>query len=446
MSAETSRAHAFGYHSFDIDADSGVLRCSYWLDDWTFEERITLGPGWQWDAAAREAARLVFLLAGISYYKAGAPAIVDFGDIGVRDGERDFLRSFYLEGLGEFAFRNRLHLGDIGFKGGRPAGPAPAVPADPMRPLVPFGGGLDSSVTVELLRERGLDPQLFVVSGAGNLFDTIERAAAATELPVLRAERELDPQILRSKDNGFLNGHVPVTGILSAIAVLAAVLDRCGMVVMSNEWSASVGSVQVDGTTVNHQYSKSLAFEEGFASMVRGALDGSVRYFSLLRPYTELWIAERFSKLDRYHPVFRSCNRAFYIDSALRLDQWCGECDKCCFIDLILSPFLAAAQLEDIFDRREPLANAALIPRFQTLLGTSVESKPFECVGDIDECRAALALAARRSDRAGSPVIHSLMTELGSAADDALEAAPALLRPMGSHHIPDAIAPADLLV
>jgi hypothetical protein len=446
MSAESSRAHAFGYHSFAIDTGSGVLRCKYRLDEWTFEERIALGSGWPWDAAAREAARLVFLLAGISYYKAGAPAVVDFGDTPLRDGERDFLRSFYLDGLAEFAYRNRLDLGGVEFTGGRPAGPAPTASAEPMRPLVPFGGGLDSSVTVELLRGRTLDPQLFVVSGAGDRFDSIERAAAATELPVVRAERQLDPQILRSKENGFLNGHVPVTGIISAIAVLAAVLNRCGMVVMSNEWSASVGSVQMDGSTVNHQYSKSLAFEEEFAAVVERTLNGGVRYFSMLRPYTELWIAERFSKFDRYHRVFRSCNRAFYIDSALRLDQWCGECDKCCFIDLILSPFLGADELGVIFDGREPLANAALLGRFRALLGTSVEAKPFECVGDIDECRTALALAARRPDRAGNQAIHSLLAELGSAADGALKRAPDLFRPVGTHHVPDAIAPADLLV
>ena len=63
-----------------------------------------------------------------------------------------------------------------------------------------------------------------------------------TGLPVVRAERAIDEQVLRSAELGFLNGHVPVTGIISAIGVLAAVLDGRDALVMSNEWSSSVAT------------------------------------------------------------------------------------------------------------------------------------------------------------------------------------------------------------
>ena len=61
-----------------------------------------------------------------------------------------------------------------------------------------------------------------------------------TGLPVTRVERTLDPLVRRSAELGFLNGHVPVTAVITAAALVAAVLDRRDAVVLSNEWSASV--------------------------------------------------------------------------------------------------------------------------------------------------------------------------------------------------------------
>jgi len=307
---------------------------------------------------------------------------------------------------------------------------------------VPFGGGIDSIVTVELVRDHA-DVALFVVSRPGDYFDAIEQPAAVTGLPVIRADREIDPQLLRSRELGFLNGHVPVTGIISAIAVMAAALDGRDAVVMSNEWSASVPTMQAGDRAVNHQYSKSAAFEAAF----RGVLaETSARlpqgpgaavmpdYFSALRPRTELWIAARFARLQQYHSTFRSCNRAFHIDRARRLDHWCGQCDKCCFIDLILAPFLPAAALGTIFGGREPLTDPALAGRFRSLLGDVDLSKPFECVGEVNECRAALLLADERADRARFPLLHELAAEVR-----ALPGRPStegLLQPVGEHFIP----------
>ena len=119
----------------------------------------------------------------------------------------------------------------------------------------------------------------------------------------------------------------------------AAVLDGRGAVVMSNEWSASQGNVDVDGRVVNHQYSKSHEFEAAFRAALADNFEAGPDYFSLLRPLSELRIAQLFVDMPQYHRVFRSCNRAFHIDRAQRLDHWCGVCDKCCFIDLILAPF-----------------------------------------------------------------------------------------------------------
>jgi hypothetical protein len=464
----------FRYEGYRIDPARGLLTCRYSVGDYRFSEQVTV-PGAAPERWGREdvdeAARLMFLLAGVSYYKTAAPPVIDLGETAVTDTERAFLRSFYLDGLAEFGYRNSLDLSGLQIEG--PSRPSPARPAPSQspetqspqtpspqtragRPLVPFGGGIDSIVTIEMIRARA-EPALFVVSRPGDRFEAIERPAAVTGLPVIRAEREIDPQLLRSRDLGFRNGHVPVTGIISAIAVLAAVLDGRDAVVMSNEWSASIPTLEANGSPVNHQYSKSGAFEGGFREVLAGALGPDFAYFSALRPFSELWVARRFAALTQYHDTFRSCNRAFHIDKTLRLDHWCGRCDKCCFIDLILAPFVPAADLERIFGGHEPLAaditdadpastgaGTGLADKFRSLLGTSPASKPFECVGEVGECRAAALLAAQRPDRAGTKLLQVLAAELDGLP---LLSTPAeLLRPLGHHFIPDAYAPDDLLV
>ena len=454
----------FRYEGYQIDPGPGRLTCRYSLGDDQFSEVVTVtaDPG-RWDREeVRQAARLVFLLAGVSYYKTAAPAVIDLGDTAVTDTERAFLRSFYTGGLAEYAYRNGLDLSGLRIEG--PSRPGTAPPARPAaagkagRPLVPFGGGIDSIVTAEMIRERA-EPALFIVSRPGDRFEAIERPAAVAGLPIMRAEREIDPQLLRSRELGFLNGHVPVTGIISAIAVLAATLDGRDAVVMSNEWSASIPTLEVDGVPVNHQYSKSGTFEAAFRGVLAGSLGADFEYFSALRPFSELWVARRFAALPQYHDTFRSCNRAFHIDTSRRLDHWCGRCDKCCFIDLILAPFLPAPDLERIFGGHEPLADSdmatprlgttggddeSLADKFRSLLGTSPTSKPFECVGEVGECRAAALLAAQRPDRAGTKLLQVLAAELDGLPQ--LSTPAELLRPLGPHFIPQAYAPDDLLV
>ena len=137
---------------------------------------------------------------------------------------------------------------------------------------------------------------------------------------------------------------------------------------MSNEWSASSPTLEQDGRPINHQWSKSLEFEAGFRAVLAQSLDG---HDLLLRapPLQRAVGGQRFAALSDYHPVFRSCNRAFHLDPARRLDHWCGECDKCCFIDLILAPFMDREALAQVFDGSEPLDRPDLEPRFSSLLG-----------------------------------------------------------------------------
>ena len=191
-----SAAPAFRYDSYHLDPARGLLACQYSLGSRSFTERVSFGTGGRWESpVTAAAARLVFLLAGVSYYKTAAPAVIDLGGTAVTDTERDFLRAFYLDGLAEFAYRNSLDLSGLRIEGPVLSGPARSGPArsgpvpngsaeqpgDPDgrpaaagRPLVPFGGGIDSIVTVELVRRRA-EPALFIVSRPGDRFEAIDR-------------------------------------------------------------------------------------------------------------------------------------------------------------------------------------------------------------------------------------------------------------------------------
>ncbi len=448
------RSERFSYGPVEIDQRAGTLRFHYSLDAVKLVEELDVGPGHKWSPAASEAARIVGLLAGVSYFKAGAPPVVDLGDTPLRPGDLEFLRDFYVQGLGEFAFRNELDLTEVQFVGGTPAPHVELNETDlkaspEQRLLVPFGGGIDSIVTVETLKPANPDMELFVLNRSGTPpFEAIERAASTTGLAIRRAQREIDPWILSPevKKNVF-NGHVPVTGIVSAIAVLCAVLDGRGQVVMSNEWSSSKPNLTVNGRGINHQYSKSDLFEAGFRSILKNSLGSLVEYFSLLRPFSELWVAQRFASMTAYHGVFHSCNRAFHLDPAQRLDAWCGRCDKCCFIDLILAPFMDRDQLSEIFKGNEPLEQGDLAGVFEALVGIGRGFKPFECVGDFDESQMALRLAAARPDRVSNEVLARLLDKLDSTTGNSVSLAdPAVfMRPMGTHHIPHDLTPATLV-
>jgi UDP-N-acetyl-alpha-D-muramoyl-L-alanyl-L-glutamate epimerase len=439
MTSVASRTGRFRYEAYDLDAARRTLTCHYRTDTERFTEYFAFTGDGDWSApGVEEAARLVFLTAGVSYFKTTAAPVVDLGDLATTALERDVLRRFYHDGLAEFAYRNDLDLDALDVVGPDRDLEAPDVGAPgARRPLVPFGGGIDSIVTVELLKAAGADATLFVVERPGARFDAIEAPAAVTGLPVVRVERSIDAKVLNPAGRGYLHGHVPVTGIISTLAVLQAVVRGHDAVVMSNEASASVPTLVGPAGAVNHQYSKSEAFERDLRALLAASI-GSVEYFSALRARSELWVAERFAALGDYHRVFRSCNRAFALDPARRAATWCARCDKCCFVDLVLAPFLAGDELGAIFSGHEPLRNADLLDQFRALLGLGDFRKPFECVGDTDECRSALQLLLA-GPRGAEPVIAALGRELGDREGATLE------QHLGPDHVPERYATLDLL-
>jgi hypothetical protein len=245
--------------------------------------------------------------------------------------------------------------------------------------LVPIGGGKDSAVTLEVLRPLRERTCAYTINARAAQRDTCAAAGLPPER-LLDARRTIDPNLLRLNAEGFLNGHTPFSAVVAFSSVLCAYLHGLEHVALSNESSANESTVP--GSTVNHQYSKSYAFERDFRAYERAYLRSGVHYFSLLRPLSEYDIARLFAHYPAYHPVFRSCN------AGSKTDSWCGHCPKCLFVWLILSPFLSRAALTEIFGR-DLSADETLTPLLEQLTGIQPE-KPFECVGSRAEVNYAL--------------------------------------------------------
>jgi len=379
------RADVFRYTGLDVTTHT--LTGHYELDGRAFVETVSFeGVDDLASPPVVALAQLWYLVAGLSYYKAGAARRVDVGTIPLGESGRALLHAALHDGLGEFSVANDLPLDDVVIEGGTPVRQYP-VQLDRDHVLTPFGGGIDSVVTVTRLNPA-LDQTLFVMSPASGRFAPLEATAQATGLAIVRATRTLDPQILAG-DATFFNGHVPVTAMVTLLAAVAAAATGRAGVVMSNEHSASAPNLQWRGTDVNHQWSKSWDAEILLGDAVAERVGDAMTVASFLRDRSELWVAEIFSEQTKFHHVFRSCNRAFAQSSAQRAAQWCGECDKCLFINLILAPFLSRTSLVDIFGH-EPLSDPAREGQLRTLVGLGQEHKPFECVGDPDESAVAL--------------------------------------------------------
>jgi len=123
---------------------------------------------------------------------------------------------------------------------------------------------------------------------------------------------------------------------------------------MALEKSADVPQTSKDGIDVNHQYSKSSEFENDFRSYVTQFLTPDIEYFSLLRPFYEIKIAQMFARIAShtqevgpgldargYFDVFTSCNSNFRQSGEKSFTRWCGRCPKCAFMFAALAPFVA---------------------------------------------------------------------------------------------------------
>lgn len=435
-SFDPSAYEEFRFLSREIDAH-GSVSLRYALDNkLEFVERFELPPGTQVSEEDRARVEgilaLLHLTAGVSYYKAAVPPSVECEP--VPPGVASMLEAIYSEGLGEFAFTNELSALPHPAFPVRESAIASPPPRRSERVLVPIGGGKDSAVALEIIRSSGREAALFSVGNAG----PISRTAAVAGLPHLVVRRQLDPMLGELNRAGALNGHVPITAIVSCVALLTASLHGFDAVAMANERSASTGNVSWGGIDVNHQFSKSIRAER----LMRTALEElgvDVDYFSVLRPASELTIAKAFTQLTAYHQAFSSCNTNFRLDGSVPSNRWCCDCPKCRFVFLVMAPFCDPEQMREIFGR-DMLEDESQFEGFALLTATG-GLKPFECVGEEEESRVAMSMLAADPRWRDHRVVRRLAEEVlpGFPADDG--ASREALSLSEEHNVPAGLMP-----
>ena len=437
---ERDKVAVFRFVRCEFDAATGVASLVYAFGDGPeMTEQVTV-PGAPFTlegvraAAVQQALRLLHLIAGVSYYKAAVPGEIRIDSYAIDDATASLLENIYVSGLGEFAYRNGLDLhGRVVF----PRSASAAAPAGAaglrQHALVAIGGGKDSLVSIEALRSAAVEQ---TVTWIGNS-QLIAACAARTELPTLNLGRAIAPELFELNRQGAWNGHIPVTAVNSAILVLAALLQGVDQVVFSNERSASYGSMIPGTGEVNHQWSKGWAFEQAFGEYVQSRVAADLHYYSLLRPLSELAVARQFAKVDRYDAFFSSCNRNFHILGERPVNRWCGVCPKCHFVFLALAPFMPKLRLVGIFGRNL-LDDESQAPGFDALLEFQ-DHKPFECVGEGQESRAAMATLAARPEWKEDVLVERFIREIQpQLVASELQIQP-LLKLDGEHRVPAAL-------
>jgi len=441
----------FIFEDYSFDRTSGVLELRYSFDGGlTFTETIEFplaGVNWQDvnPTAFEQALRNLHLAGGVSYYKTICPRRISIRGQPLSKTQANFWNKFYTLGLGEFFFTNGIDpRGLVSFPYEQHIGEALEPPriALPERALVPIGGGKDSIVVAELVKRSGMAFTLITL----NDHKAMQDVSALLGKRRIIARRKLPPKLFELNARGALNGHVPITGYISFFLTAAALLYGYRFIVMALEKSADVPQASEDGIDVNHQYSKSSEFERDFRSYVTQFLTPDIEYFSLLRPFYEIKIAQMFARIAAqtkgtgsaadakgYFDVFTSCNSNFRQRGEKSRTNWCGRCPKCAFMFAALAPFVSRKRLIDIFGGNL-LVKHSLIATYRSLLGLSGQL-PFACVGTAEETRAALWLLHTRDDYRKSPVIQLFRQEVLPLEDDWESLADNVLRRHPCGHI-----------
>ncbi|MBO7084158.1 MAG: hypothetical protein J6W30_09970 [Bacteroidales bacterium] len=380
----------FTFYQQEVTLQDGVLSMTFHfsLDEcYHFHPTLTIParPFYHWDSIPMEHLEVLAFQIGmvelVSYWKIACPKTVVVKPFDLKLCQKKWWRHLYYNGLGEFRYLNGIDCSEKDFlrieSGTDREMKSLNLPLDE-RTMIPVGGGKDSVVTLEMLRDE-MPVIPLIVNPRGATVECV-KAAGYTMDDVAVVNRTLDPTMLQLNKEGYLNGHTPFSALLAYVSLLLGFGTRSRYIALSNESSANESTVP--GTNINHQYSKSIEFERDFRDYVALHLNGEIQYFSFLRPLNEMQIASFFSRCTAYHEVFRSCN------AGSKTDSWCGKCPKCLFTWIILSPFIPRERLTEIFGK-DLMADPELKPIFEELNGTSAV-KPFECVGTVEEVRACV--------------------------------------------------------
>ncbi len=388
----------FIYNNFDIDYDNEymIITYHYEIEGLTKFNPITKIPLKNINLEEKNKAfinYLVFhvgLVELISYWKCTCSPNVIIKAGYMDNYQISWFKKLYYYGLGEFFYVNNIETEIDNFMNIEIANTNNYdfnINYSGMGNLIAIGGGKDSVVSLELLKDLYEDNSTFIINPK-EVTIKCSKTAGYDDNKMIGVIRKIDSELINLNKEGYLNGHTPFSSLVAFLSYLVAYLTDKKYIILSNESSANEPTVL--GTKVNHQYSKTYEFENDFNLYTKKYFNIDIKYFSLLRPLNELQIAMLFSKYEKYHQIFKSCN----VGSKIEPWKWCCDCPKCLFVYIILSPFLYKDKLVNIFGE-DLFTKESLLNTFLELLGYS-ETKPFECVGTYSEVRFATSLTIKK--------------------------------------------------
>ena len=396
----------FTYESYNLQVIGRDVKISFRFRlgrDFVFQpctvlKNVDVLPERLSDPVLQNMAFHIGLVEMISYWKACCSPEIHIECSRLDEAQCAWWKKLFIYGLGEFFYTNGIPVPDdtifsFTFSGHASTSIAAGGDTHLSGALLPVGGGKDSVVSLELLKDKVPSLMPYVINPRPATDRVIESAGLSGQ-PACITLRYLDPHIIQLNDRGFLNGHTPFSAMLAFHALMAAYLMKKKDIILSNESSANEPSIP--GTMINHQYSKSLEFETDFRNYIRNYIHTEIQYYSFLRPLNELQISGLFSKMTHQHKGFRSCN------AGSKTDIWCCQCSKCLFTYIMLAPYMSEKALNDIFGIGL-LDQQSLLGVFLELCGES-ETKPFECVGTIGEVNAALVHLLNRYENHDLPI------------------------------------------
>jgi len=335
----------------------------------------------------------------LNYWKATSSPQIIIKNYYLDKNQIKWWKEIILKGMGQYFYENKLNWKEKNFleikceTKEKKLFSAKKINLSPTRYLVPIGGGKDSIVTIEKLKQKNKKIVGFLVNPTKFAKEVLKKSQIKEEVLV---EREIDKTILKLNKQGFLNGHIPFTGVLSFLSVVGGVLFDCKNIVFSNEKSADEGNVKYLGEWINHQYSKTSEFERKFKWYVKKYIVKDLNYLNFLRNLKETEIAKEFLKYKKYFFSFSSCNNAKKTKK-----RWCLKCPKCLFVYSCLYPYLDKNTLLKMFETKKDLFEKKSLWELMKKLFLKTKIKPFECVGTKKETEEILKKCFKKAQKLG---------------------------------------------
>lgn len=378
------------FHFVSYEYHDGTASFCYRDDEREYREEVRFATGeYTPDSEVLDRALfLAFIIIGTSYYKTSPTRAVVIEPGTIDAWQAHFFSQIYQEGLSQFAYENKLERAQLAqFQASADQVPS-GVSYDGKGILSLQSGGKDSLLVAAILKSKKIDYTPWYVS-SGMMHPAVLDQIGS---PLTVATRLIDHEHLREAEQaGGLNGHVPVTYIVMALAVVQAILLGKQNIVAAIAHEGEEPHVWMGDMAVNHQWSKTWHAEQMFADYIVRYVSKDIHVGSPLRSMSELRVAELFIKYawDDFGQEFSSCNRANYGQGADNTTlAWCGNCPKCANSYLLFAPFIEQRELNKRLGGNL-FASDELTDVFKGLLGVDRHMKPFECVGEVAELRQA---------------------------------------------------------